>query len=621
MAEGHTPIYKMHKYFARRPQNVFNKLLQNYSKAGDIVLDPFCGGGVTLVEGTSLNRRVVTSDINPLATFVSVSEISLVDKDEYLREMTQIRNLVASFSKDLFTTRDRDTGDKRSVRWNEYSYIVTCPHCGQPTSLENENKLVVGGSAKNGRYVCEHCKKDFPAVSCKHTGIKHLSVTYKVTTRATQRTVVPDKSDAQASQLAEKLYTDKIVGEKWFVPDISIPTNWDRQQEDCLIRKGFTSFTDFFTHRSLVVMAYFLQEVKNRKKYVSPELYRLLLLTFSATLRYTNNMVISTGAWQDGRPVAWAKHAYWLSYQFVEVNPIEYIDKRTTAIASALEFQKKKNPGFSEASSFEDFLTSKTKFLVVNQDSSKLPLADESVDLVLTDPPYGGNVQYGELSAFWLSWIYKELGIPKRQVTELAGEILVHRKNKVQPKTHQTYYEGLNRVFSEAYRVLKNQCPLVFTFNSKDIKVWIAVMKAALDAGFILEPAGVHYQSPIENYKNTAHVKFAGTVQGDFIYTFLKDTAKADLVKKAQGISSPESIMDKIAVIVDQELSARRFSTTSQIYIQVLKQTIPMFASMILSTGTFSFAESIINGNVIENTIKSKAVWDKEKQQWRKAGL
>ena len=79
--------------------------------------------------------------------------------------------------------------------------------------------------------------------------------------------------------------------------------------------------------------------------------------------------------------------------------------------------------------------------------------------------------------------------------------------------------------------------------------------------------------------------------------------------------------MDKIAVIVDQELSARRFSTTSQIYIQVLKQTIPMFASMILSTGTFSFAESIINGNVIENTIKSKAVWAKEKQQWRKAAL
>jgi adenine-specific DNA methylase len=96
------------------------------------------------------------------------------------------------------------------------------------------------------------------------------------------------------------------------------------------------------------------------------------------------------------------------------------------------------------------------------RNSSQLPIPDESVDLVLTDPPYGGNVQYGELSAFWLAWIYDELGVTIDQITALVGEILIHRKNKVNAKTYQTYYEGLRRVYTECFRVLKKGQQLIW---------------------------------------------------------------------------------------------------------------------------------------------------------------
>jgi hypothetical protein len=33
-AEGHTPVYKLHKYFARRPQNVFRRLIKHYTRPG-----------------------------------------------------------------------------------------------------------------------------------------------------------------------------------------------------------------------------------------------------------------------------------------------------------------------------------------------------------------------------------------------------------------------------------------------------------------------------------------------------------------------------------------------------------------------------------------------------------
>lgn len=608
-AEGHTPIYKMHKYFARRPQNVFSALVQNYSQSGDVILDPFCGGGVTVVEGSALDRHVVTSDINPLATFISRCEVTCVDADEYTKVMGTILEQVRTFSDQFYSTKNRDTGSELPVRWYEHAYTVLCPECGKETGLANSRKKVENGKEKNGWYVCQHCGASIQAVSCPHIGTEFISVTYKTTTRTTQRTVLPESFDLQVQKQAEDLYVEKIESGEWFVPNIQIPANWDRQQEDCLIRKGFLSFKDFFTKRSLLVNAYYLYLIKGYKGKVDDNLYRLLLLTFSATIRYTNNMTISTDNWQDGRPVAWAKHAYWTSNQFVEVNPIEYIEKRITAIKAALLFQKDKfTQPTTLVDTFDEMVYTNHGCMILNTDSSQLPIPDESVDLVLTDPPYGGNVQYGELSAFWLAWIYDELGVTIDQITALDGEILIHRKNKVNAKTYQTYYEGLRRVYTECFRVLKKGQPMVFTFNSKDAKVWIAVQKAAIDAGFVLEPEGIIYQSPIENYKNTAHTKAAGTVHGDFIYTFVKPLTEVDKPVDIDPIEIQQKLLSTVERVVDTEMAGGVQKTISEIYIAVLRQIIPLLTHLALSKENFDFTKQFINGDIIEATIRSKCV-------------
>ena len=619
-AEGHTPIYKMHKYFARRPQNVFAALIENYSNKEDYVYDPFCGGGVTMVEGAALGRHVIANDINPLAAFITKCEASVVSKEEYTEVVKEILEEVRSFSEPLFLTHDRDSGKLLPVRWYELAYEVVCPECGEVTDLSNDRKATNNGKVMNGWYRCKHCGALIQAVSTEHVSSKLLTVTYKITTRETQRTVEPDGYDFGIQEKAERLFSEKIDGEGWFIPNIVIPQNWDRQQEDCLIRKGFTEFKDFFTKRSLLVMSYFLRCVRERKNKVSDDLYNLLLLTFSATLRYTNNMTISTSMWQDGRPVAWAKHAYWMSYQYVEVNPVEYIEKRIAAIKSALKFQEDKfkaAPVF--VSSFMDLKNFETACLQLNQDSSRVPIPDESVDLVLTDPPYGGNVQYGELSAFWLAWIYEDLGISKQYITDLAGEILVQRKNKVKAKTHQTYYEGLKRVYTECFRVLKKGQPLVFTFNSKDAKVWLAVLKAVMDSGFILEPEGIIYQSPIEIYKNTAHTMASGTVHGDFIYTFVKpfESQYPEALSDADTIQ--KRIEETVKSTIKEELTKHDEETISELYIAVLRKIIPLMAKLALSKNSFDFTNQLINGRMIEESIKSlcipvdKNLWKLEK--------
>ena len=616
-AEGHTPIYKMHKYFARRPQNVFSALVKNYSQKGDVIFDPFCGGGVTMIEGAALGRHVIANDINPLAAFITKCEASVVPKEDYIKVVTEILEEVRAFSEPLYLTTNRENGELLPVRWYELAYEVECPHCRKPTDLSNDRKAVADGKVLNGWYACKNCGKPFQAVSTEHIGSKLLTVTYKTTTRATQRTVEPDQYDYSVQESADRLFEQKIGSEGWFIPRIKIPQNWDRQQEDCLIRKGFKEFADFFTKRSLLVMSYFLQCVRNRKASVSEGLYNLLLLTFSATLRYTNNMTISTSMWQDGRPVAWAKHAYWMSYQYVEVNPVEYIEKRIMAIKAALEYQEKKFPEPPQfVDDFSKLALGNTTCIQLNQDSSSVPIPDESVDLVLTDPPYGGNVQYGELSAFWLAWIYEDLGLDRQVVTDSAGEILVHRKNKVKAKTHQTYYEGLRRVYTECFRVLKKGQPLVFTFNSKDAKVWLAVLKAVIDSGFVLEPEGVIYQSPIEIYKNTAHTMASGTVHGDFIYTFLKPINKNNKTTDVDVSNIQNEIKDTVFGTIRNELVAGKEKTISELYIAVLRAIIPLLAKLALSKDSYDFTNQLIGGKMIEDSIKKLCI-PVDKNLWK----
>jgi len=94
IAESHTALYKMHRYFARRPHTVFNSLIRNYSNPGQIILDPFCGGGVTVVEGLKLKRKVIGVDINPTATFIARMEISNINIEELDKSKKVIEKVI-----------------------------------------------------------------------------------------------------------------------------------------------------------------------------------------------------------------------------------------------------------------------------------------------------------------------------------------------------------------------------------------------------------------------------------------------------------------------------------------------------------------------------------------------
>lgn len=516
-AQGHTAQYQMHKYFARRPYNVFNKLIQHYTEKGNIVLDCFCGGGVTVFESLALDRKVVGVDINPLATFITEMQIQQVNLNALKEYFDIFLEACKEEFKELYLYNINN--EKVEQEWLEWVYEVKCSECGTVIRLTEENKV------SNGKYRCPNVKCQ--SNNCKKTGVTrtkclpYRSVPLRLKYFDSKGIAgVYEFNENERKGIIDNLKNYEIPTNV-IKADSSIPGNWDRWYEDCLPQKDIKNFSDLFTQRNYYVNTMIFNKIMSME--TSPE-RDLLYFTFSSSLRYTNKMSRVTENWENGNPTCMDKHAYWLPNIYVECNVINKLKDRMAAVIKGLEYtsaamktNKKKADDFEELKNSKDYM-------ILTQSSSELPIPDDSIDVVITDPPYGSNVQYGELSSFWNIWYKEYRGMDNFIYNE--QEAVANRKSCFEgAKDVEFYGNMLKKVYSEVYRVLKPGGYLVFTFNNKNINVWVQLLKAVVNAGFFLPENGVIYQDFIPEYKNTAHLKYSGNIHGDFIYSFKKGEA------------------------------------------------------------------------------------------------
>jgi len=112
--------------------------------------------------------------------------------------------------------------------------------------------------------------------------------------------------------------------------------------------------------------------------------------------------------------------------------------------------------------------------LILNGDSSSLPLPDSVVDAVITDPPYFDFVHYSELSDFFFAWLSPALknrfGWFDRADSSNAGE--------VQQKDPRLFARQLSKVLAEGRRVLKPDGVVAFSFHHSRAEGWAAIYEA-----------------------------------------------------------------------------------------------------------------------------------------------
>jgi putative DNA methylase len=517
IAEGHTAPYKIHKYFARRPWNVFEQLVQNFSKENEIVLDPFCGGGVTIYESIRKGRKVIGCDLNPLSIFVVRNMVKKnILTPDFITAIDDLRKYLV-FLNGSFMQFNYE-GLEHQTEWCEVAFKVKCNVCNEPTLLSNDLKT------KNGFYKCMNpkCathltqKKAIEARNCERIGLEYL---FLVNNYSQGKKIVKkfEQQDFERLNAHIEFLNSEIKKEKIKIPTDKIPLDWDRQFEDGLAKKGIYNFQDLFTERNLLIVSLLLNKIKSYSKNLSDDKYELLRMIFSNTVKDTNIMAFTNETWQGGKPTTWSKHAYWIPSQFCEVSILPSFEKSIQRIISSLKFNNTQKYEVATATSFSD-LTGKN-LLLYNKPVAFTDIPENSVDAIITDPPYGSNVQYLELSHFWFVW-NKDLydTAPDFKLEAVSNR----KKGFTGAKTMYDYENNLYNVFSKSFQVLKPNRYMVLTFNNKDVSAWLGLLFSIFKSGFTLSENGLFFQDGVKNYKQTAHTKADGSPYGDFIYSFKK---------------------------------------------------------------------------------------------------
>jgi len=89
-----------HRYPAKFIPQIVSRLVQNYTKQGEIVVDPFGGCGTTVVESKMLGRPSVGVDINPVAVLITKAKKTSISPTKLEECSSKLRAKIDSFGKD-----------------------------------------------------------------------------------------------------------------------------------------------------------------------------------------------------------------------------------------------------------------------------------------------------------------------------------------------------------------------------------------------------------------------------------------------------------------------------------------------------------------------------------------
>ncbi|HTB21728.1 MAG TPA: DNA methyltransferase [bacterium] len=552
----HRPVYGMHRYFARRPYSIFAAMVSHYSQPGDVILDPFCGGGVTLVEGILQKRRVIGFDLNPIATYVTKMELSDVDLEDLDLE---VNRLVDNFKQQwnyIFSTPCRTCKNSADALWFEYSSVTECAHCSHNFSIIEAAKV------GPGTWTCPQCKTNVRFSQRCDTPTRVVNVMYSCKQCGEHIHAATQEDQKQVLKIENTLSTAEKNG--LWIPNEKIP-DCNMQRESALFKKGIVQFRQLFTPRTLFALANLKQMILK----AAPKNRDWLLFIFSSTLRYTNKMVTRNEGWRGNRPLEWAKPGYWLPPVFLDSNVIIEFERRYKAVTRGKKDYLAKLDGIVPLeikSAKEVMITNKPAYHVSCQSSTKIPLADGVIDVILTDPPYGSYVHYADLCNFWAVW-FPELAMGK--AIDNREEAVIARKRFPGAKDANDYQELLRRCFSECARVLRPGGYMVLTFNNREPRAWGALLVAAAKAGFDLPKNGVIFQDGIENYRQTAQSRRAGSVIGDFVFSFLKNSTVTAKIKEEEPITEQRIVEHIRTILMRQKKTFSPNDLMRELYIEI----------------------------------------------------
>lgn len=89
-----------HRYPAKFIPQIVSRLVNEYTKIGDMVVDPFGGCGTTLVESKVMGRHSIGVDINPVAVLITKAKVTPIEPGKLEESFVNLRAKINAYSAD-----------------------------------------------------------------------------------------------------------------------------------------------------------------------------------------------------------------------------------------------------------------------------------------------------------------------------------------------------------------------------------------------------------------------------------------------------------------------------------------------------------------------------------------
>jgi len=568
------PIYSVHKSWARRPgatvraialahfcrevlfdpnQSGKGAFYQNHDFRGKIALDPFCGGGTTIVELHRLGIKTIGIDINPIAWLTTKKEMDPFNVELFDQEIERIFQSVGRQIKTYYKTVcpncDSSNADIMYVFWVR---TILCPSCHSEEDLfkyyiigkkqrkspatmvicPSCNNLFYTWEKLNGVSICPTCSHDFiPKLgNCR---LKQFTCTSCQKEYRLVELLQQSEHSLSARQIAIEFFCQgcgtrdyKRVSEKDRDQFIEVQREFRKREDDLqfprellpkegknilnLRNYGFKRFSDLFNERQLLSLSLLLKAISQ----VSDQNIKEFLLTaFSSSLEfhtvicpynYTMKQIVNVFNYQSFLvPTMYVENNVWGTKKGngTFITYLERIKKAKEYCKSPFEIAFQNNTIVRipiaedniEANSVETF-----QKLQVGSKADTLLIADTSENLQKLGIPQA-SVDIIVTDPPYFDYIqYTELAnffyvwlkiVLACQYSFFSSDLISIDREVGTSQEKEKFLNKITKIFQECYKVLKPKSPMVFTFHHSSVTAWAMILEALNSSQFLITAA------------------------------------------------------------------------------------------------------------------------------------
>jgi adenine-specific DNA methylase len=512
-----------------------------------LVVDPFAGGGSIPLEALRVGADAFASDLNPIPVLLNKVVLEYIPKygqrlaDEVRKWGAWIKEQA---EKELaeFYPKDPDGATPIAYLW---ARTIKCegPSCGAEVPLirslwlakqakrsiaiqiipNREEKRVdfqiivkqrdgwvdqsdtsiqvekpsFEGLVKRGSATCPCCGYTTPVVRVReqfkgrHGGANDARLFCVVTTklgsegRGYRLASKNDKTAFAAAALEMTRKNKSHMGPLSAAPNEVIPMTEIRRISIPIY--GMTSWGDIFSARQSLALSTFVRTlvaVREKLGEQDAELSRAVTTVLSLAISRFSDICNALCMWESTKTQVrhmFTRQAIGMLWDYAEPNIFaDAAGNFSVTLGTMLEVLERESISLPAGH-------------VQQASATQHPLPEDSANALITDPPYYDAVPYAHLSDFFYVWLRRALAqehsdLFNAEEVPKASEIVVDRRHELsQSQKGIDFYEReLAKAFAEGRRVVRPDGICTIVFASKTTASWEAILKAVVDAGWII---------------------------------------------------------------------------------------------------------------------------------------